>query len=306
MARSRRARLRRKSGPPVGLIVGLSVGGIVAVLVVGLILVRTFEKSGSVAGLPLLGGAGGVFDAPNAAVTEENYQRIEDGMTPQQVEAILGPGRMPTKADFDGVFGEYIPELGRLQWMQNRKVWEENNLGGHVRVWANAPRYMMVTYVEIPNRGRRVVAALYKEADGSTLMMQGTGVPYVPPKAVEPGKPPEPKKRPPPPKPGDPMPNVTVEELLADYAKDRGAADAKYRNRKVKVSGTIDSVLVTMVTFRTTGPRLQARLDGVAYGKIGKKKPGDALTVVGSVQAVFPPTARTTLLVMFENCAIDE
>jgi hypothetical protein len=148
------------------------------------------------------------------------------------------------------------------------------------------------------------VAKLYRQQDGAYKMMQGTGVPYVPPKA-EPK--PEAKKKPPPaPKPGEPMPNVTVEELLADYAKDRTAADAKYRHRKVKVSGTIDSVLVTMVTFRTTGPRLQARLDGVAYGKIGKKKPGDALTVVGSVQAVFPPTARTTLLVLLENCSIED
>ena len=152
--------------------------------------------------------------------------------------------------------------------------------------------------------GKRVVAALYKEADGSTLMMQGTGVPYVPPKA-EP-KPEAMKKPPPAPKPGDPMPSVTVEELLADYAKDRAAADAKYRSRKVKVSSTIDSVLVTVVTFRTTGPRLQARLDGVAYGQIGKKKPGDALTVIGRVQAVFPPTARTTLLVLLEDCSIEE
>lgn len=303
MARSRRSRSRRRSGPPVGLIVGLAIGGVVVLLVGGLALMRTFGKPGQ-AGLPVFGGGGGgIFESPNPAVTEANYHLIEDGMTPQQVEAILGPGRLPTTPDFDAIFGEYIKELARLPSMQNRKVWEENSLAGRVRVWANAPRYMMVAYVEIPNRGQRVVASLYKEADGSYLMMQGTGVPYIPPKA-EPK--PEAKKQPPAPKPGEPMPSVTVEELLADYAKDRAAADAKYRNRKVKVSGTIDSVLVTVVTFRTTGPRLQARLDGVAYGQIGKKKPGDALTVIGRVQAVFPPTARTTLLVLLEDCSIEE
>lgn len=300
MARSRRSRSRRRSGPPVGLIVGLALGGVVVLLVGGLALMRTFGKPGQ--GLPVFDG-GGVFDAPNPAVTDANYERLQDGMTQEQVESILGPGRRPTKADFDAIYGEWIPELARLPHNQNRKVWEENNLAGHVQIWADAPRYILVTTFEVPNRGPRLVAKLFRQADGGIKSMQGTGVPYVPPRA-EPK--PEAKKPPPAPKPGEPMPSVTVEELLADYAKDRTAADAKYRNRKVKVSGTIDSVLVTMVTFRTTGPRLQARLDGVAYGMIGKKKPGDALTVVGRVQAVFPPTARTTLLVMLENCSLDE
>ncbi len=306
MARPRRPRSRRKSGPPVGLIVGILVGGLIVAFVIGLIAVRRFGNP--VAGLPIVGGDVGLFDAPNPRVTEDNYQKFEFGMPEREVERILGgPGRMPVSRDFDAIFGERIPELSRMPSQQNRVQWEEHGVLGRVRLWSDGPRYMLVLYSEIPNRGKVLTSALYKHDDGSYNMMAGGGnwpVPPSPKPAAE--RKPMAEKRIPPPKPGDPMPSVTVEQMLADYEKDRDAADAKYRHRKVKVSGVIDSVLVSMVTFRSTGAQLQAQLDGVATGMIGKKKPGDALVVVGRVKAVFPPTPRTKLLVLLEYCSIEE
>lgn len=306
MARISRRRSKPKSNA--GLIVGLSIGGGVMLLVlIGVALYFTLGKSRK-SDDPL--GLGAAFEAPNTRVTEDNYERLTDGMTPAEVEAILGAGRTPTASEYDTIFGEKIPELARLPTQQNRLVWERNDGQGLVRIWANAPQYIMVTFTQPPDQGGRLAASLYRQEDGAYKMMQGDGVPDAPP-PEPPKKNPDPKPpsknpdpKPPSKKPADPrtpLPPVTADQLLAEYAADPAAAGRKYRGKPVIVSGTIDSILVTDVTFRTTGPKLMAKLNGVAFGMIGKKKPGDTITVRGVVSAYFPKSG----MVQLGNCSLE-
>lgn len=293
MARISRRRSRPSSNA--GLIVGLSIGGGVMLLVlIGVALYFTLGKSRKSDTDPL--GVGGAFDLPNARVTESNYELLQDGMTPAEVEGILGVGRTPTASEYDTIFGKKVPELGRLPSQQNREVWEANDGRGLVRIWANAPQYLMVTYTQPPDQSGRLVAKLFRRSNGEYGMMQGMGQPQKPPPDVK--KNPEPKK---PADPRTPLPPVTADQLLAEYAADSAAASRKYRGKPVKVSGTIDSVLVSMVTFRTVGPKLQAQLNGVATGQIGKKKPGDAIAVTGVVKAYFPQNG----MVLLDNCSLE-
>jgi len=294
MARKR----RQESSSNTGLIIGLSIGGGVLLLILGgIALYFTLGKSRKSDSDPL--GVGGALDLPNARVTEANYELLKDGMTPAEVEAILGAGRTPTASEYDTIFGEKVPELARLPSERDRVAWERNDGRGLVRIWANAPQYLMVTYTQPPDQGGRLIAKLFRRSNGEYGMMQGMGQPERPPPEV--AKKPDPK---PPTKPADPrtpLPPVTADQLLAEYAADRAAADKKYRGKPVKVSGTIDSILVSAVTFRTTGPKLQAHLNAGATAEIGKKKAGDAITVTGVVKAYFPMSG----MVLLDNCSLE-
>jgi hypothetical protein len=310
-----RVRPRRKqAGSSAGLIIGLSVGGIfVLVAVVALVVYLAVKKPGAPddAGAPGtpdggpivagVGGVGGVIDLPNVKVTKENYELLEDGMPAAEVEAILGSGgRVPTSGDFDTIFGtkeegQYTPQY------RSRLTWEQAHAQGMVRIWTNGP-WRLLAAITPPEHGSVLIAKALHQPDGSMYMMSGSGQ-RRPAAKDPPAKDPRGKKEPAPkaPSPDSPPPSLTADALLAEYAADAAAAKRKYQGKRVKVTGKIESVLVTMLTFRTTGPKLQAQLNGVAAGQIGKKGPGDTVTVVGVVKAYFP----TSGMVLLDNCSLE-
>lgn len=321
---------KHKRGSNTGLIVGLSLGGVALVAVLGAALYLAFGKKGDTAGGGggLLGGPGGVIDSDNPKLTRENYEAIDDGHTAKEIEAILGnSGRKPTEGDFDHVFGKYPEELSRMPLAQARKEWEGRNAGGAVRAWKNGPLVMMVFYYGPPEKpDTRIVAKLLRLDDGGVLMMSGTGVrpeerpdpaqysqPKPQPKEVVPKPQPKqpnppmtvpngPKPKPKPPSPNDPPIVITAENLLADFAADRAVAIKKYLGRKVKVTGKISNVLVSVVTFETDGGKVEARLDGVATGAISKYKVGDTITVTGTLKS---HNVKTRMLMM-DGCSLEK
>lgn len=295
-------RRRRKESSNTGLIIGLSVGGgLLLLTTVGLVLYFSLSKSGKSDDDSSPGG--GLLDLPNARVTEANYQALTDGMTSSEVEAILGVGRKPSKSDFDLVFGERINELSRMPSQQNRETFENNNGRDLVRLWSSGKERLMVTFTQPPDQGGRLVIKLFRRGDGSYGMMQGMGRPPKEPTNAtnNPKSPTPPSTQPKSSDPRTPVASLNPDQLLAEFAHDRGAAMTKYRGKPVRITGKIDSVLVSALTFQTMGPRLQAQLSGIATGQIGKYKQGDVITVVGVYKAYFPQTG----MVMLENCNLE-
>jgi len=281
MPRKRRA--YRKSNT--GLIVGLSISGGVIVFTLAVIAIFMLGKSKDRSeNGDAIAGSVRLLGIPNPRVTEANYDALADGMTPVEVEAILGPGRHPTAGDFDAMFGEKIPELDRMPLHQAREGWERNAERGLVLLWTNDPYFLMVTYTRPPDQEGRLVLKLIRRPDRSFGMMQGVGVRRMA-ELGSTSNPPSPNAQPPnnalPPATNAPTGTLTVNHLLAEFAMDRTAATKKYRGKRLKLTGQIDSVLVNVVRFKAIGPKFQAQLNGVGTGQIGRYKPGDTITVTG-------------------------
>jgi hypothetical protein len=292
MARKRR---KQQSGSNTGLIVGFSIaGGLLFLTVMGLAIYFSLGKSGK-SGDDSFGG--GFLDLGNSKVSEASYEALTDGMTPAEVEAILGSGRSPTTRDLDETFGESRPE-SRLSSQQMRESTEANIDRGLVRCWSNGPQRIFVTYTHPPDQEGRLLVKLIRRSEGSYGLMLGTGRPPKPPPSTSPNTAPktQPKFD-----PKSPTPNVTADQLVAEYATNRNAASNRYRGRPIRVTGKIDSVLVSMLTFQTTGAKLKAQLGGVATGEISRYKPGDTITVVGVIKAYFPQTG----MVLLDNCNLE-
>jgi len=94
---------------------------------------------------------------------------------------------------------------------------------------------------------------------------------------------------------------LTVDHLLAEFAMDRTAATKKYRGKRLKLTGQIDSVLVNVVRFKAIGPKFQAQLNGVGTGQIGRYKPGDTIAVIGLLK-VYTTQGGTLVL---DDCVLD-
>jgi hypothetical protein len=188
---------RKPADPTTARVLALAGGtGLVMLAAIGITLYFTLIRTGKVD----LGAVstGGLFDLPNAKVTEDNYIALIDGMTPAEVEAILGNGgQAPTSGDFDTIFGEKR-EYSRLPSQQQRETWEENNGRGLVRHWAKGPERIMVTYTRKPDDGGRLIAKLFRRTDGSFGMSYGSGQPprEPPPSTNQPPKNTEPKTQP--------------------------------------------------------------------------------------------------------------
>lgn len=79
----------------------------------------------------------------NRKVTKANYEKVEDGMTLDQVKAILGEGKLEEKADIGGMAGHYLApipgaaapkEIGdKYVWENGEKVIEVSFVDGKVR-----------------------------------------------------------------------------------------------------------------------------------------------------------------------------
>jgi predicted Zn finger-like uncharacterized protein len=144
---------KKKSGGSLGLIIGLSVGGVVLLLVCC-----------GVGGYFLLrGGLAGLVDNP--AVTDANFQKVQTGMQLPAVEAIFGPGGACSDADAKAAI--LAPGPFGLDDMQTAIANDPKSFGLTAWYrWKNGPTTMLIG---VDNTNQVRVAGLFtKTANNSS------------------------------------------------------------------------------------------------------------------------------------------
>jgi F0F1-type ATP synthase membrane subunit c/vacuolar-type H+-ATPase subunit K len=149
----------RKKKSNKGLIIGLSVGGVLV-------------------SLCCCGGVGmyfgGVFDgiAGNDKVTKANYEQLKVGMTMAEVEAIAGSGRSASASDVNSVF---LMAGGRDSAMV-RGIFDQGLAKKAVYRWKNGNDTILILFTAAPASGGKAQYFVFSERQGnvSSTYMNGS------------------------------------------------------------------------------------------------------------------------------------
>ncbi len=89
-----------------------------------------------------------VAPSANPTVTQENFEMLQERMTQDKVEAILGSGSVASATVIDRIH----PGFGEISAQHNFRL-KEAAAQGRCYVWSNAPMYIIVVYNSPPGGG---------------------------------------------------------------------------------------------------------------------------------------------------------
>jgi predicted Zn finger-like uncharacterized protein len=179
----------------------------------------------------------------NDKVTAENFQKLQPLMTRTEVEGILGSGRQAMLWDVNTAFEE-------SQAFKPAQIdeWVQKSSEGRVLVWRNKDDYLFVLFHDKPESGGGLqMKALLTKAgttetsgtmdDAKFVKDNSLALAKKPNDPPGKGTPPKGKKEP----PSGGVVEITAEQLLTEYHKNKNAADKKYRGKTLIVSGPVGS-----------------------------------------------------------------
>ncbi len=127
----------------------------IVLLVVGGVLVLGCVACGGVGYWLFSKGRDAIHDVANSRVTTENAEKLREGMTKAEIEAVLGSGRTATRADFVLLDSDATLTLRRIA-EDHEKYWHPWADKGLVQVWRNGPHYILVAYNDPPDAGGKL------------------------------------------------------------------------------------------------------------------------------------------------------
>lgn len=212
----------------------------------------------------------------NDKLTQANYDRLNDGMTRGDVEAILGKGRTALPADLATVFhGEAAGQI-RLE------DWTPKVQRGRVMLWQDRDDYLLVAFYPNGDTTSRVQLKALARATGAPsqsgnadddtfarkhLLARPDGTP------------------------GGPPVQVSAEQLIRDYLADQNTADAKYRDKLVAVSEGVlerwegDAALVYPKGKKGEPNRIRVTFLPAMRPQFTRYKPGDSISFRGKCES---------------------
>ena len=167
-----RPRPRRKSKSNTGLIIGLVAGAVILLLfccIGGGVAYYVFRDSGGVAG-----GAGplSAIALANPRVTKANYDRLQEGMTLAEVEAILGKGSPTNAVEVRQVYNNIhgmVGGMGDRMADQKNFMYDRAAAAGALYRWRNGDNYIFIVFTAPPAAGGKLTYRYFQEKNGNNV-----------------------------------------------------------------------------------------------------------------------------------------
>jgi len=196
--------------------------------------------------------------------TQQDMNRVQAGMTQAQVEGLLGKSRLPD--DFD--------MLRAFNGPDSEKAWGNKRKEKCVLVWGSLSNLILVAFTTPPANG------------GTVLGVLGVfGVERIEPIKLPGSGPPAPTTSP------DMPIEMAAADLLAEYARNPEAANAKYKGQWMKLTGDMKSFNGQTISFgEQKAGEFNFLLLASTFGSRApnpKPKAGDRVTVLGKMGELF-------------------
>lgn len=250
---------------------------------------------------------GGMVEGVNPNLTQANAMKVQSGMTLAEVEAVLGRGRPAKEQDFLDAQNE----MKDRDFTESMIFWVPKLNAGQVRTWTNGRSRFMVGFSKPPEQGGTVDGAVLVVVNGNdrfsvNFLDTATGGGYIGNAAPGKDPPPAPAPMPPAPKPPAELPieEVAYADLLQEFTTDSKEALAKYKGKRVRLTGVVKQVfdggpliLVSGVAGDTTS-QVQVSIDADMKDTLKGVTAGNTVTVIAQVAFFTPTRAKLNILNM--------
>jgi hypothetical protein len=270
-----RNRSRKRSSSSSKVVLWWVVGGLLAlmfVLIPAVGLVYFTMKPGG--GKPL-------FDTGNANVSADGFAKIEDGMTKEELEALLGSSCLPDEKDFEAVVVHDRFGGGNSQSFEVQGMMSQRHL---VCAWSRRKVLILVAFHKPPNEGGLCLTRVLRDADGGITYISGNQQKIYEKERLSKFGGNQQKLV-----PSQPLPpgesNTTAVALHGEFVANAAAAKAKYIGQTLTITGTIKAKLpgAVFLTGSTDKGLVTTTFNAEDGLKLQQKNTGDSITFTGKV-----------------------
>jgi hypothetical protein len=240
-----------------------------------------------------------VVEGVNPNLTQASAMKVQRGMTLAEVEAVLGRGRPAKEQDFLDAQNE----MQSREFTESMIFWEPKLEAGLVRSWTNGRSRFLVGFTKPPEQGGTVDGVVLVVVNGndkfSVKFLDAPTAEYI--GNAAPGKDAPPATAPGPPA-ELPIEVVAYADLLQEFAADSKEALAKYKGKRVKLTGVVKQVHdggpLTLVSGvpGDTGSQVQVSIDADKKDTLKGVTAGQTVTVVAQVAFFTPTRAKLNIL----------